>query len=126
MDGLVDGRRADWRRHERISSDDGGSGRAEAGARSIELCDAALFRGISSEETALSCSASAGGAKVGDNVREMEALGGTVRGDLLGKGKGGGGGCDLLDRVIAEGANDARTLLMLGRSHGDEDGQKYE
>lgn len=114
MDRLVAGRRTDWGRHERISSKDRGCGRAEAGAWSVGLCDAALFGGITSKEAALSRRANAG-AEAGDNVGELETLVGGVGGGWLGRGV-----------VVAGGAGSTRTRFKLGRSHGDEDEQKYE
>ena len=114
MDGLVAGRGPDWGRHERISSKDRGSGGAEAGAWSIDLCDAALFGDIAGKEAALSCRTDAG-AEVGDNVRKMETLVGGVGGGRLG-GR----------IVVAGGAGSTRTRFKLGRSHGDEDGQKHK
>lgn len=129
VERLVDGRRADRRRHERISSDyTGGNDRgrfgAESGAWSIALYDTALFGGIASEEAALNGRANTR-AEVGDNVRELETLIGSAGGEWLGGGRSGRGGGYLLDRVVAGIANDVRTLFMLGRSHGDEEGQKH-
>ena len=74
-----------------------------------------MFGAIASEEVALNRRANAG-AKVGDNVWEMEALVGSARGDCRGMvGRGAG---YLLDRVVAEIAGEVRTLFMFGRSHG--------
>jgi len=114
MDRLVACGRTDWGRHERVSSKDRGGGGAEAGAWSIDLCDAALFGGIASKEAALSHCTNAG-AEAGDNVRELETLVGGVRSGWLGRGV-----------VVAGGASSTRTRFKLGRSHGDEDGQKHE
>jgi len=82
VDRLVAGRRTDWGRHERVSSKDRRGSGAEAGAWSMDLCDAALFRGITSKEAALSHRTNTG-AEAGDNAGELETLVGGVRGGWL-------------------------------------------
>ena len=126
MERWVDGRSANWGRHERISSndrtDDRGRLGAEAGAWSTALDDAALFGGIASKEVALDRRANAGG-EVGDNVRKMETLVGGARGDGLGGGRIGRGDGYLLDRIVAEVASEVGTLFMVGSSHGTRTGR---
>lgn len=122
MEGLVAGRRADRGRHEGIASKDRKRIGADAGAWSIDLCNAALLRDIASEVAALNCRAIAR-VKVRDNVWEMETLVGSARGDGLGRGRSGSRDGYFLDGIVAEVVDDgSRKQFLLRRSHGDEDG----
>lgn len=125
MEGLVAGRRADRGRHEGIPSKDRRRVGADAGAWSIDVCDATLLRGIANKVAVLSCRTIAR-VKVRDNVWEMETLVGSARGDGRGGGRSGSRNGYLLDRIIAEVVGDGGTLFFLRRSHKDEDGQKHE
>lgn len=115
----MDGRRTDRGRHEGISRRDG----ADASAWSINFCETALLRCITSEEAALNPRTNARG-KAGGNIWEVETLVGSTRSDRLGRSGGRNG--DLLEGIVAEVAGDGRTLLLVRRRHEDEDGQKHE
>ena len=123
MERLIDRRLADRRGHVRIPSNDGGGDRADARARSICLCNAALFRDIPGKVATLNPRTRAG-SEVCTNTREMETLVGGARSDWLGRGRSGRRNSYILDRITAKVRDDARTLFLVGRSHGDEDGQK--
>lgn len=117
MERLVCCCRADWGRHEGVSSKDRRRNGAKAGARSVDLCDAALFGGITSEVATLSHRAGVRD-KVGDNTWEMETLARGTRGDWLERGRSSSRGGYLLDRIVAEVADDAKMPFLLRGNHG--------
>lgn len=120
---LITGRRAERGRHEGISSK--GREGAEAGARSICLCDTALFRGITGEEAALNCR-TIGGGKVGGNAWEMETFVGSARCSWLGR-RSGSGDDYFLSKITAGVAGCGKALLFLvRRSHKDRGQKKHE
>ena len=114
---MIDGRRANRRRHEGIPGNDRRGLGANAGAWPIEPCDAALFRGITSEVAALNRGAIAR-VKAHGKIWKLHTLESIAGGDGLRRRRSGSRSSDLLDEVVAEVANGGRTLFLVGRSHG--------